>query len=440
MSRNHSRPLLVHAGIGSCGFNRPELGMDESWVHHGLASIGSYLKTRKIPFNYLDLRRLKSWAQFTNILSDLKPSFAGISATTVDADAARRAAELIKAHDPRTVTVVGGVHASVCPEFFEDCEDIDHLVIGEGERSFADLISGKNAGRIVTGQGVENLDFLPFVDRGVFGHHETPIFPPLFPGPFMTFIASRGCPFNCSFCQPAERLLFGKCVRSRSPENLVAEIDACAKGLGMKSYLIHDDCLLWNPDWVQGFLAALQQYNINIPFAVQARADLICKEPRILCCLAEHGLRMVLIGFESGSQRILDFLRKGTTVEQNLTSAEICRKSGIAVWANYMFGIPGESPRDIDATVKMIRTIRPAVHSPSFFVPYPGTDLGTYCERHGLSLLKRPNDFRRNPEGAKLKNIDYRALRRAVRLAQGGNPVIFQLRRWKNRIQNRLKL
>jgi anaerobic magnesium-protoporphyrin IX monomethyl ester cyclase len=208
----------------------------------------------------------------------------------------------------------------------------------------------------------------------------------------------------------------------------------------MHSYLIHDDCLLWNPDWVDEFLKILSSQNVNIPFAVQSRADLISKYPRLISCLAEQGLCMVLIGFESGSQKVLDFLRKGTTVEQNIQAAEICKNNGIAIWANYMFGVPGETAKDVDMTVQMIKTIKPEVHSPSFFVPYPGTDLSTYCAEEGLSLVQHPNDFRRNPEGKKIKGVDYRLLRKAIRQAQNSHPLIFQLKKWRHRLKRKLKL
>jgi len=437
--KTRSEILLVHAGIGSCGFNCYGKGMDESWVNHGLASIGAYLKLQAISSHYLDLRKLKNWRHFSEQIKDLQPEIVGISATTVDATVALKAAEIIKSIKADAITLIGGIHASVCPEEFEDKPYVNHVVIGEGEMALADIISRRAGPGLIHGQLVANLDTLPFIDRSVFGKTETPLYPPLFPRPFFTFIASRGCPFNCSFCQPAEKILFGEKMRSRSPESLAAEIKKCQIDLGMRSYLIHDDCLLWNPGWVEEFLKILSNKQVAIPFAVQSRADLICKHPRLISRLAEQGLSMILIGFESGSQKVLDFLRKGTTVEQNIQAAEICQNNGIAIWANYMFGIPGETRADVDRTVGMINTIQPEVHSPSFFVPYPGTDLWTYCCDRGLSLIQHPNDFRRNPEGKKIKGVDYRVLRKAVRLAQDSPLLFFHLRKWKQRLKRRLK-
>lgn len=440
MSPKRCDTLLIHAGIGSCGFNCYGRGMDESWINHGLASIHAHLNHTAIDSTYLDLRKLRNWRHFREQIRELQPEITGISATSVDVVIARKSAEIIKSINTDTTTVIGGIHATVCPEEFVDNPWIDQVVTGEGERAFADIVARRAEPGVTRGQPLENLDSLPFISRAVFGDRETPIYPPLFPKPFFTFIASRGCPFNCSFCQPAEKMLFGTRVRSRSAENLVEEIKKCQTDMGMQSYLIHDDCLLWNPDWVEAFVQRLSSRSVTTPFAVQSRADLICKHPRLIRDLARQGLSMVLIGFESGSQKVLDFLRKGTTVEQNIQAAEICKTNGIAVWANYMLGTPGETAEDVDMTVRMIKAIRPAVHSPSFFVPYPGTDLMAYCTDRGLSLIRHTHDFRRNPEGKKIKGVDYRSLRKAVRQAQEAHPLVFQLKHWKHRLERRLKI
>ncbi|MFC2163903.1 B12-binding domain-containing radical SAM protein [Acidobacteriota bacterium] len=440
MSPKKNEILLIHAGIGNCGFNSYGKGMDESWVNHGLACINAYLKLQAISSDYLDMRKLKNWRHFQERIKELQPKIVGISATTVDVTIALKAAKLIKSIDTKIVSVIGGIHASVCPDVFGDSPHFDQVVIGEGEMAFTDIISHTTEPGVIHGKSLANLDNLPFIDRSVFGDKEAPLYAPLFPSPFYTFISSRGCPFNCSFCQPAEKILFGKKMRSRSPENLVEEIKECQTDRGMQSYLIHDDCLLWNPDWVEEFAETLSIQKVSIPFAVQSRADLICKNPKLVSRLAMQGLRMVLIGFESGSQKVLDFLRKGTTVEQNILAAEICQNNGIAIWANYMFGTPGETATDIERTVHMIKTIRPEVHSPSFFVPYPGTDLSTYCTQKGLSLVQHSNDFRRNPEGEKIKGVDYRLLRKAIWQAQDVHPLIFQLKKWKHRLKSTLKI
>jgi radical SAM superfamily enzyme YgiQ (UPF0313 family) len=173
---------------------------------------------------------------------------------------------------------------------------------------------------------------------------------------------------------------------------------------------------------------------------MQTRADLVCRHAELVGRFARAGLRMLLIGFESGSQKVLDFLKKGTTVEQNLQAARLCREHGIGIWANYMFGIPGETGADVMDTVRMVREIRPDVCSASFFTPYPGSDLAGYCEERGLSAIARYADYRRNPSGRKLKGVDYRFLRRALRLSRSESAPVAFGRALRRQLQHALRL
>lgn len=129
----------------------------------------------------------------------------------------------------------------------------------------------------------------------------------------------------------------------------------------------------------------------------------------------------MFIGFESGNQRVLNFLRKGTTVEQNYRAAKICRKYGIKIWANYMVGIPTETKKEVIDTVNMIKKIRPEHYSPAFYTPAPGSDLFAYCEKNNLSLIKNHDNYRRNPTKAKIKGLDYKFLNWAVMESMGAN-------------------
>jgi len=123
---------------------------------------------------------------------------------------------------------------------------------------------------------------------------------------------------------------------------------------------------------------------------------------------------MLLIGFESGNQRVLNFLRKGTTVEQNYKAADICRSLGIRIWANFMLGIPTETNEEVAETVKMIKKIRPYVASPAFYTPHPGSDLFKFCIENNLSLITKHEDYKRYPDGRKVKGIDYEFLKKAL--------------------------
>ena len=118
-------------------------------------------------------------------------------------------------------------------------------------------------------------------------------------------------------------------------------------------------------------------------------------------------------GFESGSQRILDLISKGTTVEQNLEAASIIKSTGAKIYANYMIGLPWETKEDIQATARMADEIKAEMPSWSFFTPYPGCGLGQKCIDKGWSLLDR-NNYNRYPSGRKVKGVDYKYLNKVL--------------------------
>ncbi len=181
--------------------------------------------------------------------------------------------------------------------------------------------------------------------------------------------------------------------------------------------MFHDDCLTEDRVWIEEFCAAYRKNGFRAPFVCQSRADIICKNEDMIRAMKKAGLGMLLIGFESGSDRILKLLRKGSTVELNYRAARICKKHGIRIWANYMLGIPTETKEEALATVKMIRSIEPYRASPSFFTPHPGSDLYDYCVKNDLSLIKAHSGYSRAPILPKIKGIDYEFLRNAVKLS-----------------------
>ena len=134
--------------------------------------------------------------------------------------------------------------------------------------------------------------------------------------------------------------------------------------------------------------------------------------------MAQAGLKGYFIGFESGNDRVLRFLRKGTTRAINLEAARICRKNGIAIWANYMMGIPTESKEEVMDTVSMLKAIDPDYYSPAFYTPHPGSDLYDYCIENDLSLITSHEQYRRSPTEAKIKGADYEFLQWALEESQ----------------------
>jgi radical SAM superfamily enzyme YgiQ (UPF0313 family) len=190
-------------------------------------------------------------------------------------------------------------------------------------------------------------------------------------------------------------------------ENVIEELKVLRDKYRFASFMFHDDCLTEDRRWVTEFSERYRAEGFVQPFFCQSRADIIARHPDMVARMAGAGLRGYFIGFESGNARVLNFLRKGTTPKRNLQAAEVCRQHGLAIWANYMLGIPTETKEEVMDTVNMIREIDPDYHSPSFFTPHPGTDLYDYCVEHDLSLISDYDSYRRNPTEPKIKGQDY---------------------------------
>lgn len=422
---------LVYPGIVGIGFGSAGKGMDGGWMAHGLALIGACAREAGFDVDLIDLRALSGWDHLREEIARRRPQVCGITMKSVDYNPAMQAVKVIKETDPSIITVVGGVHATLATEEATAVPQVDYVVTHEGEISFIHLLQSLQSGsdglpRIIRGEQPD-LDKLPFADRDLFlnewkrfGHYrgspETPMGD--LPEPFVTIIAGRGCMYNCNFCQPAERILFDGKVRRRSVDNVMAELEQLRGKYHFRSLLIHDDCLTEDHQWVADFCQAYCQRGFRQPFFCQSRADLVVRHEAMISLMVEAGLRGLLIGFESGNQRVLNFLRKGTTVEQNLQAASICKKHGIQIWANYMVGLPTETKQEVWDTVRMMKAIDPDYYSPAYYTPLPGSELYAYCQEQGISLISDHDSYRRNPTEAKIKGVDYGFLSRACKESQ----------------------
>lgn len=434
------RVTLVYPGIVGAGFRSAGKGMDAGWISHGLAMLGACARQAGHQVDLIDLRALTGWEHYQAEVAARQPRVLAVTMMSVDYNPAMKAMSLAKAVEPGIVTVVGGPHATLATEEVVVAPYVDHIVTNEGENAFIALLAKLEAGepveRVIHGDRPD-LDSLPFADRDLFlaewrkaGYTlESPEAPLAdLPAPFVTVIAGRGCVYNCSFCQPAERVLFGGKVRRRSVAHVIAELRYLRDRYAFKSLLIHDDCLTEDRRWVEAFCHAYRAEGFRQPFYCQSRADIIVRNEDLVALMRASGLEGFFIGFESGSQRMLNFMRKGTKVEHNLEAARICRRHGIRIWANYMLGLPTETKEEIMATVRMLKEIDPDFYSPAFYTPHPGSDMYAYCMANDLSLIKDHNSYRRNPTEVKIKGHDPEFLKWALVESTRRKP-INQLRR-----------
>jgi len=421
--------LLIYPGLVE-GFRSYFLGRD--WVNHGIGFISAVLKKENHEISCLDLRKLSGWAEVEKKINAIDFDLALISVATVDFDPARKIAKIIKRKNPALRVMVGGPHPTLMTSQTEEVKEFDYIFTREAEITLPVILRRyPDIARVTQGEMPPDLDALPFADRSFSKHGETPWFSGL-QKPYFSLIGSRGCLYKCTFCQPAERAVFGDRVRKRSANNILDELDLLTREYGMKSFMIHDDCFTQYLSWVEEFCENKNKRGMRQLFACQTRADIVCKHPDIIQKLKNAGLRWVLIGFESGSDRILQFIEKGTTVEQNIRAARICKELGIKIFANYMFGLPTETKEEMMQTAQMIRAIRPDMYSPAVFTPAPGSGLYFYCRDRDLILIKSSSGYRRDADsGAKIKCVDYNFVDKMILESVSASLIRYLLRKIK---------
>jgi anaerobic magnesium-protoporphyrin IX monomethyl ester cyclase len=266
-----------------------------------------------------------------------------------------------------------------------------YVIIGEGEATLMELIdalAGKSSRSIESIPGlvfldgearlvrtpprpdIRDLDALPFpawdlVDveryRRVWkerhGYYS------------MNMVTTRGCPYHCNWCA---KPIWGQRYNARSPQNVVAEM-TWLKGSFQPDHInFADDILGLKPGWLPRFADALDEAGIKIPFKCLNRVDLLLR-PGEIEALSRAGCQTVWVGAESGSQKILDAMEKGTRVEQIREAARRLHQAGIRVGFFLQFGYPGETREDIQETFRLVRECQPDEIGMSVSYPLPGT-------------------------------------------------------------------
>ncbi len=280
---------------------------------------------------------------------------------------------------------------------------VDYVIRGEGEEALKELlvaldqkndpaeISGiayhKNGKPTVnsTRPVLRDLDSLPLpawdlIDmesyRKIWKKHH---------GYFSLNIATtRGCPYKCNWCA---KPIYGNRYNSRSPENVIKEIKYLLDKFQPDHFWMSDDIFGLKPNWINRFSQLVREGNLKFKYKIQSRVDLLLEENTV-DALAESGAETVWVGAESGSQKILDAMDKGTTIEQIQTATHRLRSKGIKVGYFLQFGYLNETKTDIESTVKMVLKNMPDEIGISVSYPLPGTK---FFEKVKVELKEKQN-------------------------------------------------
>ena len=195
---------------------------------------------------------------------------------------------------------------------------------------------------------------------------------------------TRGCPFKCNWCA---KPIYGNRYNSRSPENVVAELKMLKATIGFDHVWFCDDIFGLKPGWVGRFANLVEEEGLYFRYRIQARADLLLQEDYVNN-LARSGCENIWMGAESGSQKILDAMDKGTKVEQIYQATHLLKKYQIHPSFFIQFGYPGETKEDILKTTKMINELLPHELGISVSYPLPGT---VFFEKVKSQLQQKSN-------------------------------------------------
>jgi len=193
----------------------------------------------------------------------------------------------------------------------------------------------------------------------------------------LNLATTRGCPFHCNWCA---KPIWGQRYAMRSPENVAEEMALVKRTLQPDHLWFADDIFGLQPRWVAELAAAIERRDAAIPFMIQSRVDLMTE--RAVDGLRRAGCAEVWLGVESGSQKILDAMDKGTRVEQVAVARERLRGAGIRACYFLQLGYPGETFADLLATARLVRDTLPDDIGVSVSYPLPGTKFHAMVNSH----------------------------------------------------------
>lgn len=419
------RVVFVDPGFGERSWGTFGQSHWSSIIHSGLCGLSACAQEAGFADTHLlDIRQMKGWSELEDRFKKIRPDVVALTMRSCDYNIDIEIARRFKKINPDIIIVVGGVHVSVDPGFVQSFPEYDYIIGGEGEVTFVHLLKAIDREdmfpRYSKGEKPD-LDSLPFIDRELYPYAVTinlPNYEGVFKAPMVTMLCARGCPFRCSFCYPHSKIHFGQKVRQRSVPNVIKELDLLYEAYHFECVKFYDYTFTIDTAWCEEFCDMYA--HIGKPFWIQSRADLVVRHPDLIGRLKKVGLRMIGIGFESGSDKVLKKLRKGSTREINLEAARICKDHGVLVSGSFMLGTPTEEEEDVQATISLAKQMKPEFTSISFFTPIPGNDLYTECKEKGLILFEDPEmwiEF--SPEIPKIKGKDYERLKEAAARIMG---------------------
>ena len=384
------------------------------WIHGrrfiplGLSYVAAALEKAGFEVQVIDNYLLEKPVDQVKLeVEKLNPEIVGITCSSATYSRCVETAKAIKDALPSCKVVVGGWHPSYEPESMLEHPQIDYVVMGEGERAMVELateikhgadpgsltipgVAFRREGGIVKNpqKFINNLDELPFPARHLLPMHlyDRQI-EYLDVKPVDNMNIMRGCPYNCAFCEVKQ--LWGTVCRSFSPRRVLEEIRHLVANYDTKGiYFINDNFTIRKKETSE-LCELIRKSGLDLEWVCDTRVDLVSRE--LLREMKAAGCKTIWFGGESGSQRILDKVNKGVSLEETEKAFRICREEGIQTACSFLLGIPGEKVSEMEATFKFARKLDPDWCRFNIYVAVPGSSL--YREVMENGLYDRVEDF-----------------------------------------------
>ena len=281
-------------------------------------------------------------------------------------------------------TVVGGIHFTICPESGVNDRDVDFVVQGPGEIAALDIVNGKTTGKLVKGT-IPDINSLPRPDRSIVYKYKE-----FSNASLKRFIASRDCPYNCSYCHNhvVHKLMHkqkDKFNQRLIPDKLIDDVIDVRDKYGIRMAVFNDDDFALDAQWVEAFCRQWVKRKVGVPFACYLNA--YTASDGLLKLLAKSGLSLASIGIETANKTIREKIltRPKVTNERIECVIRKCMELGVRVKTLNMIGLPiDNSLEEALETLIFNQKLTPTSSSCCILEPFPNTDIYGYCKSKGF--------------------------------------------------------
>jgi radical SAM superfamily enzyme YgiQ (UPF0313 family) len=401
-------------------FLNPSIGKSEKYIREGrcmqkasswatvwppltLATLASIAK-KKGPVRLVDGN--VETITITELLADIKefnPDMLVVNTGFPSIDEDMKVAKIIKENFPNLKILAFGVYFTLLEkEGFLNYPFLDFGIVGEPEDTFNEiictldekrqdfdrirgLIYKDDSGVRITQERplIDNIDKIPFPDRSLLKNDRYRL--PHNNVPFTLINSARGCPYKCIYC--IVNPYYGRKVRNHSVDYIINEIKECVDKYDIHEILFWEEIFTMDRNRVLALCEAILKNNLSINWAATTRVDRV--DAQMLEMMKKAGCYLMGLGIESGVQTILDNAGKGQTIADITRAVDLCKKAGIKTMGHFIFGLPGETRKTADETIKFMLKLGLDYMQCYCAVPYPKTELGRLAEQNNWIMTDK---------------------------------------------------